>query len=176
MGNVNRLAEEVRRGLEAELPWLSKAVLRKLPLAVAAMVEARTPNTRVLAANLPLETEREDRREQWLRRLLSSPALASDAVLAPFARETLSWASEHEQTVILAMDQTELGGRFAILMVSVRVGERALPLAWWVEEGEANLGFSAQRDVLERIRGWLPNEAAVMVLADRFYGSADLLR
>jgi hypothetical protein len=77
---------------------------------------------------------------------------------------------------VLATDQTDVANRFAILMVSVRIGERALPLAWWVKEGAADLGFDAQRELLEKIRASLPAGASVLMSADRFYGTADLLR
>lgn len=77
--------------------------------------------------------------------------------------------------IVLRLAQTELGERHAVLMVSVRVGDRALPLAWCVEEGEANIGFDQQRGLLERVEGWLPDEARVLLLADRFYPSVGLL-
>ncbi|MEX3527294.1 MAG: hypothetical protein VB143_08570 [Burkholderia sp.] len=64
MGNIEKLASEVRRGLEQALPGLRKTLLKKLPLAVAAMIEARTPNTAERATVLPLATERADMREQ----------------------------------------------------------------------------------------------------------------
>jgi hypothetical protein len=76
---------------------------------------------------------------------------------------------------VLSMDQTDLGKRFAILILSVRMGDRALPLIWTVEAGAANLGFSAQRVLLEIVAGWLPAGAAVLLAADRFYPSAQLL-
>ncbi len=174
MGTVKRLAEEVERGLKDALPKLRKTVVKKLSLAVGAMLEVRTPNTAELANVLPLATERQDMREQWLRRLLKNPRLESAAILEPFARAMLEEAAAHGQTVLLSMDQTDLGDRFAVLMLSVRVGDRSLPLAWWVEAGAANIGFAAQRVLLDRVREWLPTGAAVMLLADRFYPSAAL--
>jgi hypothetical protein len=42
-----------------------------------------------------------------------------------------------------------LRDRFAIVMLSVRVGERALPVRWTVEAGAANVGFEAQRQLRE---------------------------
>ncbi len=176
MGSVQVLANEIRKGMEVVMPWLRKTVLKKLPLAVAAMIEVRTPNTAVLASKLPLEVERDDMRQQWLRRLLSTEQLRSERELEPFARDALRMASSGGQTVVIAMDQTDLSDRFAILMVSVRIGERALPLAWWVEEGAANLGFEPQRELLDKIREWLPTGAAVLLSADRFYGTVELLR
>jgi hypothetical protein len=76
----------------------------------------------------------------------------------------------------LSLDQTDLGNRFAILMVGLGIGDRALPLAWRVEAGPANLGFEVQKAVLEQVRAWLPAGAEVLLCADRFYPSVDLFR
>jgi len=56
-------------------------VLDKLSLVIGAMLECQTPNTIELANVLPLETERQDMREQWLRRLLKNPLLNSERSL-----------------------------------------------------------------------------------------------
>ena len=52
----------------------------------------------------------------------------------------------------MSLDQTDLGDRFAVLMLSLGVGERALPLARTVEAGPTNLGFGAQEILLEWVR------------------------
>ena len=174
MGTVRRLAEEVGRGLNMALPKLRKTVVRKVALAVGAMLEVRTPNTAELANVLPLATARQDMREQWLRRLLKNPLLASPVLLEPWARQALAEASRHGQTVVLSLDQTDLGDRFAVLMLGVVGGDRALPLTWAVEAGPANLGFDWQNILLERVRNWLPAGADVLLLADRFYPSVEL--
>ena len=98
MGSVKRLAEEVQRGLGEALPKLRKTVVRKLALAVGAMLEGQTPNTVELANLLPLETERQDMREQWLRRLLKNPLLNWAVIMAPFAQGELAQAGKHGQT------------------------------------------------------------------------------
>ena len=135
MGTVAHLAQTIREGLKEAHPDLGKTLLRKLPLAVAAMMEAQTANTRAVANLLPLESARLDMREQWLRRLLSHERLKSETVLAPWARQVLREAGVNGQVIVLSLDQTDLGDRFAVLMISVRVGDRALPLAWRVEAG-----------------------------------------
>ena len=175
MGTVQKLAEKVKEGLQAAHPKLRKTVINKLALAVGAMLEAQTPNTSELANVLPVPTERQDIREQWLRRLLTNPLLESAAILDPFARTVLGEAARNGQTVILSLDQTELGDRFAVLMLAVQVGDRSLPLAWQVEIGAANIGFAGQQVLLERVRAWLPTGATVLLLGDRFYPSAKLL-
>ncbi len=174
MGTIRRLAEEVERGLREIHPKLRKTVVSKLSLAVGAMIEGQTPNTVELANLLPLNTERQDMREQWLRRLLKNPLLQGEAVMEPLALQALEEAARNGQTLLLSMDQTDLGNRMAVLMVCVRVGDRSLPLAWSAEAGAANIGFEGQRIVLERIREWLPAGAAVVLTADRFYPSAAL--
>jgi hypothetical protein len=174
MGTVRQLATEIEAGLRAAHPTLRKTVVTKLALAVGAILDAQTPNTVELANLLPLETERQDMREQWLRRLLKNPLVSSTEVLEPWARQALAAACQHGETIILSLDQTDLGNRFAILMISLGVGHRALPLAWAVEAGPANLGFAAQKALLERVRAWLPAGVEVLFLGDRFYPSVDL--
>jgi hypothetical protein len=174
MGTVQKLAAKVKEGLQAAHPKLRQTVINQLALAVGAMLEAQTPNTSELANVLPVPTERQDIREQWLRRLLTNPLLQSPVILEPFARTVLEEAAHNGQTVILSLDQTELGDRFAVLMLAVQVGDRSLPLAWQVEAGAANLGFAGQQVLLERVRAWLPTGAAVLLLGDRFYPSAEL--
>ena len=80
--------------------------------------------------------------------------------MEPFARRALRLAASHAQTIQLSLDQTDIGNRFAILMVSVRVGDRALPLTWHVEAGAANIGFAEQQGLLERVLAWLPSSAS----------------
>ena len=135
MGTVKRLAEEVERGLRESHPERRKTVVSKLSLAVGAMIEGQTPNTVEWANRLPLETERQDMREQGLRRLSKNPLLDCEAVMEPVARQERQEAARNGQIVLLSMDQTDLGDRMAVLMVSLRVGDRSLPLAWIAEEG-----------------------------------------
>ena len=176
MSTVKQLADEIALGLNAIEPKLSKAVVRKLSLTVGAMIEAQTPNTVELTNMLPLDLERQDMREQWLRRLLKSKALCCETVIASFAVESLRYAGHNDQMILLSMDQTDLGNRMAVLMITVRIGDRSLPLAWLAEEGAANIGFARQKELLERILPWLPQGAKVMLLADRFYPSAGLFQ
>ena len=75
-----------------------------------------------LANLLPLKTERQDMREQWLRRLLKNPLLLATAVMEPFAREELAGAARNGQTVLLSMDQTDLGDRMVGKAMDDRIG------------------------------------------------------
>ncbi len=60
-------------------------------------------------------------------------------------------------------------------MLSVRWGERALPLAWRVEEPRAP-SASPRTELLAVVAGWLPADLGVVLLADRFYGTPAMIR
>jgi len=60
-------------------------------------------------------------------------------------------------------------------MLSVRCRKRALPVAWRVRETQGNIPFTVQKELLDFVRGWLPEGIDVMLAADRFYGTAQLI-
>jgi len=135
------------------------------------MLDVRSANLMELAAGLPLEADRTDMRYQWITRLLGNPLVISDAIMEPFAREALERAAADGQPVVLILDQSKLSDRHQVLMLAVRYGERALPLAWRVEETEGAIGFEIQKAVLEAVAPWLPAAAKVRLMGDRFYGT-----
>jgi len=175
MGTVQKRAEKVKAGLHAGHPKLRKTVINQLALAVGAMLEVQTPNPSELATVLPVVPERQEIREQGLRRWLKKPLLARAVILEPFARTVLAEAARNGQTIRLSLDPTELGDRFALLRLALQAGARSLPLAGQVEAGAANLGFAGQPGLLERVQAWLPPNATVLRLGERFYPSAAVL-
>jgi hypothetical protein len=62
-----------------------------------------------------------------------------------------------------------------LLMLALRYGERALPLAWRVAATQGAIGFDTQKALLEIVAPWLPAGVTVMLMGDRFYGTADLI-
>ena len=126
-----------------------------------------------LAAGLPRDADRTDMRYQWIIRLLGNPL--SDAIMEPFAREVVERAGADGEPLGLILDQSKVSDRHQVLMLALRWGERALPLAWRVEETEGAIGFDTQRARLEAVARWLPEKAGVRLLGDRFYGTADLI-
>jgi hypothetical protein len=83
-------------------------------------------------------------------------------------------AGKRGQTILLSMDQTNLSNWMALLMISLRVGDCALPLVWLAETGAANIGFDGQKHLLEQVLVWIPAGVPVLLSADRFYPSIDL--
>jgi len=180
MGGIERIAESISRELEQRLPGQRKTQRGKLALLVATMLDVRSANLMDLAAGLPREADRTDMRYQWITRLLGNPLVLCDAIMEPFAREVLENAAAEGEPVALIMDQTKASSRHQILMLALRFGDRALPLAWRVVETEGAIGFETQKKLLEAVTPWLPAKEAddgpnVRLLGDRFYGSPDLI-
>jgi hypothetical protein len=174
VGGIELIAAGIGEELRRRLPKQRKTQRENLALLVATMLSERSANLMELAAALPRAAGRIDMRYQWIVRVLANPRIDCDAVMAPFAREVLARAAEAGR-VELILDQSKLSDRHQLLMLALRFGERALPLAWHVEETAGAMGWVHQKPLLNLVAAWLPESAAVIVLADRFYGAAELI-
>jgi hypothetical protein len=76
---------------------------------------------------------------------------------------------------VLIMDQTKASEHHQVLMLAVRFGERALPLAWRVAATAGAIGFTGQKTLLDAVTPWLPSGVEVCLMADRFYGTPNLI-
>ena len=106
---------------------------------------------------------------------LKNPQINANAVIKPYAVEVIERLAFGGQTVILQMDQSHINTGNEVLMVSVRLGNRAVPVAWRVRSTKGNIGFDVQKELLDGVRAWLPEGISVMLAADRFYGTASLI-
>src|SRR3954453_2626790 len=128
-----------------------------------------------LAAALPRPAERTGMRYQWIARLLADPRLDGDAVMRPFAEEAILHAGAAGGTAVLLLDQSKVSARHQMLVLSVRVGERALPLAWRGGATPGRIGFAEERERIASVAAWPPPGAKVVLMGDRFYGTPDLI-
>jgi hypothetical protein len=169
-------AEGIKAELKQRLPRQRKTQRDKLAVLVATMRHVRSANLVELAAGLPRESERWDMGYQWISRFLANDLVCCDRVMEPFAREVLARLAGSGDPLPLILDQTKASDRHQILMLSVRWGERALPLAWRVEETEGAIGVTTQQELLDGVAGWLPADQNVILLADRFYATPAMIR
>jgi hypothetical protein len=178
MGGIEHAARGVSAVLHERLPWQRKTQRENLALLVATMLSERSANLMSLAAALPRPSDRIDIRYQWIVRVLANPLIECDAVMLPFASEVLARAQAEAgpgERVDLILDQSRASERHQILMLALRWGGRALPLAWRVEETEGAIGFGVQKGLLDTVAAWLPEAARVCLLGDRFYGTPALI-
>src|SRR5215203_5762288 len=94
---------------------------------------------------------------------------------APYAREVLARACAGSRALVVIIDQSKVNDAHHMVMVSLRVGERALPLAWRVKKTQGAIGFREQRDALATVAALLPEGVRPTLLGDRFYGSPALI-
>jgi DDE family transposase len=172
---IKQIAASISSDLKQRLPDQRKTQREKLALLVATMLDVRSANLMDLAAGLPLEADRTDMRYQWITRLLGNPLVMSDEIMEPFAREVLEQAAAEAKPVVLILDQSKVSERHQILMLALRYGNRALPLAWRVETTQGAIGFATQKALLEAVVPWVPVGAKLLLMGDRFYGTADLI-
>ena len=175
MGGIVTVAAAICGELLARLPLQNKKQREGLALLVSTALQVRSVNLNELAAALPREAERLDMRYQWISRVLGNDLIEVSAVMAPFAREVLARCAKGGRTIVVMIDQSKVNDAHQMLMVSLRVGERALPLAWRMKKTQGSIGFHEQREALEAVRAQLPEGACVTLMGDRFYGSPALI-
>lgn len=175
MGGIEHVARGVIADLEAKFPRQRKTQRGKLGLLVASMLEVRSANLMDLAASLPRPCALISKRYQWIERFLANPLVDVDAVMAPYGREVLARLGRHGARVVVMIDQSKASDLHQMVMVSARVGGRALPLAWRVKETQGAIGFAEQREALEAVLAMLPEGLTPVLMGDRFYGSPDLI-
>jgi hypothetical protein len=113
LGSTSHLAKAISQDLKDLFPKQRKTQRGKLALLVAAMLHARTANTMDLAAHLPLETERQDMRFQWIHRFLATPLVNCREIMSKIAQPLLRQLVENGKTIVLIIDQTEVLSRRA---------------------------------------------------------------
>lgn len=127
------------------------------------------------AAALPRRIGSVDHRYQYISRQLGNWHIDSDDVMAACAGEIFQRRCEAKETVVPALDQRKINEGHEVPMLSVRVRDQALPVAWRVRQTKGPIGGQVQRDLPEAVRPWLPEDAQVLLAGDRFYGAARLI-
>lgn len=175
MGGIETLARTIGADLLARLAWQNKKQREGLALLAATALHVRSVNLNELAAAAPRAAERLDMRYQWISRILGNDLIDVEEVMAPYAREVLARACAGGHTLVVMIDQSKVNDAHQMIMVSLRVGERALPLAWRMRKTQGAIGFGVQREALDSVAALLPEGARPMLMGDRFYGSPALI-
>ena len=174
---VKRLAliEAIEGDFKARLPGYHKSRREGLATLAGMMLETRSANLMELAAALPRDIGAADHRYQYIERQLKNREIGADAVIKSYAMQVIGRLACRGQTIILQMDQSHINDTNEVLMVSVRLRKRAVPVAWRVRSTQGNIGFGVQKELLDSVLAWLPQDVSVMLAADRFYGTAQLI-
>ena len=169
------LAKAIEDDFKEKHPQYHKSRREGLAMLTALMLEARSANLNELAAALPRTIGAEEHRYQYIVRQLQNEAIETNSVIQPYALDVMERLGAKGETVILQFDQSHINETNEVLMLSVRVRKRALPVAWVVNATQGNIGWKAQKDLLDAVLAWVPDAIKIMLAADRFYGTASLV-
>lgn len=175
-GGIIHMANVINGDLEDRNTGLSKPQRIGLADLAASVLGARSVNTSELANVLPRDVKGNEERYRYINRWLSNGKIDPISVVCGFILDILKAMYSDEQTAIFMMDQTKISDGFECLMISVRAGDRALPVCWQVIETRGPIGFDIQRSLLTRVAEMIPQGMKVLLTADRFYGTQNLIR
>lgn len=175
MGRSDALVKAIEDDFKRKHPLYHKSRREGLTLLSGIMLETRTANLMELAATLPRDIGTAEDRYQYIVRQLKNEHTDADATIKPYAVEVIERLAARGQTVVLQLDQSHINDMNEVLMLSARVRKRALPVAWRVRTTQGNIPFSTQKDLLDSVKAWLPETVKIMLAADRFYGTAQLI-
>jgi hypothetical protein len=175
MSGFKGIVGVVAKDLEKRLPKQRATQRRKLSELVGGVLVCGTPNLMELSNVLDRPTNSAEARYNYVERFLKNPLVRPEVVMAAYAEDLLARLAKHQHTLVLMIDQSKVNATFEVLMVSVRLRKRAVPVFWIVKETKGGIGFSEQKALLEVVQGWLPKGCSVMLAGDRFYGTADLV-
>ncbi len=141
----------------------------------ASVLSCHSVNTSELASVLPRDVRSDEERYRYINRLLSNPRIDPFSVMGGYVPQVVNKLSSNGQTVVLMMDQSKISQGFECLMVSLRMGNRAIPVAWRVVQTRGAIGFDVQESLLEAVLAMLPPGTDLLLSADRFYGTSALV-
>lgn len=174
-GGVAHVASVVERDLFDRETALRKQHVEGLSDVVACALSSRSANTAEWQAVLPRRVGDGKSKERYISRLLGNPLIEPLVVMRGFIPEIAGMAGANGKTVVLMMDQSKIADGFECLMISMRVGERAIPVAWTVRETGGGIGFEVQKPLLDAAWDMMPEGISILLAGDRFYGTAALI-
>ena len=82
-----------------------------------------------------------DHRYQYVSRILSNTHIDCSEIMLAYAGDVFSCLASHGQTIVLMIHQSHINDGHEVLMLSVRMRDRALPVAWRVRKTKGNIGY-----------------------------------
>lgn len=174
-GSIIHLATVIEEDLADRDISLTKPQRIGLADLAASVITCRDVNTSELATVLPRAVKSDEERYRYINRWLANDKINCDAVLDGFIPELVQLIHQNGQIVVLSIDQSQINKEFECLMVSLRVGERAIPIAWRVIKTQGEIGFNIQKPLLQTVFDKMPRGVKVVLMADRFYGTPALI-
>lgn len=174
MGNLTQAYQELEAMVKAKLNWQGRAetfhTLLHLMFGVLLSRDVRLGRIAVKSGlNWKIESI-----EQRFRRWLKNPTIKAQDIVDPIAKQLLF--QRKKKRIRLQIDRTIVKGKFNVLMVTLSHRGRALPLVWKVLPHRGSCSQKDWQPLLNRVDKMLSRYTEVIVLGDREFGTADLIR
>jgi hypothetical protein len=174
-GGVAHVATRIEDDLRDRDTDLYKSHISGLSDLAASVLSCRSANTAEWMSVLPRKTGDEKSKERYISRLLSNTLIKPTSVMHGFIPEIMEMAASGCKTIILMLDQSKISDGFECIMVSLRTGERAIPVCWRVVKTKGPIGFEIQKSLIADVVPMIPEGTKIMLAADRFYGTSSLI-
>ena len=171
----SELYSRVQADFVDRLPGCHKSRGEGLSLIASVVLNTRSVDLMENAAALPRDIGSVDHRYQYISRVSSNSRIDADEVMCACAGELFRRLHDAGETIVPALDQSRVNKGHEALMVSVRMRDRALPVAWRVRRTKGAIGWRVQNGLLESLRPRLPEGPCVLLTGDRFCGTARLI-
>lgn len=168
MSDKRRRFRIIRDNLKKLYPFEPKGNLARhlntLAGMISGIVGSKSSNLPAMAKQVPDGTKKESRAKRFSR-LVNNKRISYELYYQPYA-EALLEALAH-QTMVLAMDGSDVGRGCLTLMVGVVYKKRALPIAWIVVPGsKGHFPEEAHVQLLEDVYAMVPQGCDVIFLGD----------
>lgn len=174
-GGISHLAQAIENDLKTRTTNLHKPHIRSLSDLASCVLSCRNVNSSEWMAILPRQTGDEKSKERFISRVLSNPLIDPIKVMHGFIPDIVAKLTQNGKSLILMLDQSKISNGFECLMVSVRLGARAIPVTWSVVETKGAIGFDIQEKLLNHVLAMIPKGISIMLSADRFYGTSMMI-
>lgn len=174
-GGIAHVASVIEEDLGDRETGLQRPHIKAIADVCSAALTTRSCNTGEWGAVLPRKTIDSKSRERYISRLLSNKLINPIMVMGGFIPELIEMSGSNGKTVILMMDQSKISDGFECLMISLRVGERAIPVCWRVVRTGGPIGFDTQEGLLNEALKMVPAGISILLMGDRFYGTSALI-
>ncbi len=137
--------EAIKADFIERLPKFHKSRCEGLTLLSSIVLDVRSANLMELSAALPRHIGTKDHRYQYGSRVLSNSHIDCAEIMQAYAGDVFTRLASNGETIVLMMDQSHINDGHEVLMLSVRMRDRALPVAWRVRKTKAILGFLSKK-------------------------------
>lgn len=143
-----------------------------LAMYINGIVASKSTHTREVAKKAPAGSKVTSREKQ-LSRWYQNKRVSHEWHMLPFVEDLLAHLSS--QTLVIAIDGSEVGRNCVTLMVSLIYQKRAIPLLWLVRTGsKGHFPAELHIELLTELQALLPQCASVVLLGDGEFDSVEL--